>query len=887
MNRKRPPLLISLVLLCLCHFAAAEQPFSFAKTPGKLPKTIVPSEYSIVLTPDIEAGKFEGFVEVSAEVMKPATEIVVNSLGLKIVSAKIEGEGGGELAVKLDEAAQTLTLTPKTPLPKGKLTFNIKYTGTLNEQPQGLYLCRYQKDGKDRKGLATQFEPADARRMVPCWDEPVFRAKMHMHVILPKGLTVVSNMPEMPGTEGPGSSKMSVKVFDFAPTPPMPTYLLALFAGEFDKLEDTTDGVKLGFYTPPGKAEQARYVMEITKEILHDYGDYFGTKYPLPKLDQVALPNTGAGGMENWGAIVYREDAMLFDPATSSQAQKERVYSIVAHEIAHQWFGDLVTMAWWDNLWLNEGFASWMSTKQMALRHSNWKPWLRAAGGKESAMRLDARSTTHSIQMPVRTESEAGDVFDEITYQKGQAVIRMLESWLGEDVFRSGIRAYMQKHAFSNTTTADLWAALADASKKDVASFAAGWTEQPGFPVVQVSSFPRDNAPRATVWQQRFTVQQRDAVELYWMVPVWYGPAGNPQDALLLLLERKIPQGLNIPAEGAVKANMGGVGYYRVQYQDWIFKRLFKSLPYLSEADRLNLLQDTWALVEADRVPPSDYLRLAETVADTASPTELEQIIGVLWQMDRMGRDAGLNAERLGRLRAWGLGLLRPHLERVGWTATTSESTLVTQLRPKLLALAGAYGDPETLRLARANFVRWFSDPKSVEADLRGTVLTIIGRETDAMTWDQILRIARRTTSSEQKRELYTALATTSDPKLAAQALALALTHDLPPRDATRLVGRVADAGRQPEAAWEFASKNLEALYAKLTAHQANEYVPNLFTYLPATEARAVELEAWAAKNLPPGAGPSVAKAADEIRFQAAFRKRVLPEIEAWVKAKK
>ena len=875
----------AVVLGRLAPHTAAEEPFSFAKTPGKLPKTVVPSEYTIAITPDVEAGTFQGFVKIVVDVAQPTDRIVMNSLGLKIARARVVEKGSADLPVTLNEAEQTLTLAMETPLAAGRHTIEITYSGRLGEQPQGLYISRFQKDGKEAKALATQFEPADARRMFPCWDEPAFRVKINLGVSMPAGVTVISNMPPTPTTEPPGKTKVTV----FQPTPPMPTYLLALFAGEFEKLEDSADDVRLGIYTTPGKRAQALYAMDVTKEVLRDFTEYFGTKYPLPKLDQIALPNTGAGGMENWGAIVYREDLLLFDPAASSEAQRERVYGIIAHEIAHQWFGNLVTMAWWDNLWLNEGFASWMGTKQMARRHPEWKPWLRAAAGREWAMRLDARATSHPVQMPVRTESEANDVFDEITYQKGQAVLRMLEAWLGEEVFRNGVRRYMKAHALSNTTTADLWVALGKESGKDVRGFAKGWTEQPGFPVVRVSSFPLEEAPRATVWQQRFTVHQRDAMELFWKVPVWYAPAGNPQAAALLLLEKTNPAGFEVPPDGAVKANIGGVGYYRVQYQDWLFKRLIKALPHLAEADRVNLLQDTWALAQAGRVPVTDYLRLADAVLDTASATELEQVLGVLWQIDRMIRDAvltGSSPERAARFRTWALAFLRPHIEKLGWDAKPGEAPLVTQLRPRVLALAGAFGDAETLRMARSRFAKYFGNPASLDANLRGTVMTIIGREADADTWAVLHSLGRKATSFEQKRELYTALATARDPALAAQTLALSLTLELPPRDATRLVSRVADAGEHPEAAWTFAREHRDALFAKLTAHQANEYVPDLFTALPATEGRAVELEKWAAKNLPPGAGPRVAKAADEIRFQAEFRKRVLGEIEAWYAAK-
>ena len=828
--------------------------------------------------PDVAKEVFAGHVVVLVDVQVPTSQVVMNSLGLKIRSAAIAGDGGHAVPAAVDDGAQTLTLTLDPPLAPGRHSLDLVFTGQLGEQPQGLYLARYQKGGKEQKALATQFEPGDARRMFPCWDEPAFRAVLKLSVKVEGYMKPVSNMPEA----RVDLDASMISTYHFSATPPMPTYLLALFAGEFEKVEDEVDGVKLAIFTTPGKKEQARYALEVTKEIVRDYTEYFGVKYPLPKLDQIALPNTGAGGMENWGAIVYREDLLLFDPAASTQAQRERVYGIIAHEVAHQWFGDLVTMAWWDNLWLNEGFASWMATKQTAHRHPEWKPWLRAASGKEHAMRLDARATTHPIQMPVKTESEAGDAFDEITYQKGQAVIRMIEEWLGEEKFREGIRGYMKKHALSNTTTADLWAALGKASGKDVRAFAQGWTEQPGFPVVMVSSFPQEEAARVTVWQKRFTVHQGEVAELTWTVPVSHAPAGNPQAAELLMIERKMPQSFAVPPDGAVKANIGGTGYYRVQYQDWLFKRLLRALPHLAEADRVNLLGDTWALAQAERVPVTDYLRLADALVDTASPTELEQILGVLGQIDTMEQGRG----QRGGFRQWALAFLRPQLARLGWESAPAEAPLVTRLRPQLLALAGAFGDAETLRAARSRIVQWFNDPASLDANLRGTVLTILGREADADLWRVLHVRAAKTASAEQRRELYTALATARDPALAAQTLALALTPELPPRDAASHVGRVARGGEQPEAALDFARTNLAALHAKLTAHQANEYVPDLFTALPPSEERAAELEQWAAKNLPPGARPSVAKSADEIRFQAQFRKSALPEIEAWFAAK-
>ena len=884
--------LLGLALL-LGAGARAEEPFAFAKTPGKLPKGVVPVEYMLRIVPDIEGGTFSGTVRVTVDIREEVAAIVLNAVGLEITRSVLDGDPQALGAAVLDPQAQTLTLPLAGKPPLGVHKLAIEFTGKLREQPEGLYIVRYKKDGQERKGLATQFEPVDARRMFPCWDEPVFRAAFTLTAALPPELDALSNMPLISTT----TDESGAKNVTFQKTPAMPTYLLALFAGEFEKLEDTVDGVQLGLYTTPGKKEQGRYALEITKEILRDFAEYFGTKYPLPKLDQIALPNTGAGGMENWGAIVYVESALLFDPATSSQAQRERVYGIVAHEIAHQWFGNLVTMAWWDNLWLNEGFASWMGTKQMARRHPEWKPWLRAMGGREGAMRLDARATTHPIQQPVKTESEAGDAFDEITYQKGQAVIRMIEEWLGETSFRGGVRRYLKKHALFNTTTADLWDALSAESGKDVRGFAKGWTEQPGFPVVQATSFPVEDSKRATCWQERFTVHQQDAEPFFWVVPFQHAPAGSPAKVETLLLKGKAPQGFTVPAEGAVKGNIGGAGYYRVHYQEWLFKRLLKALPHLAEADRLNLLYDTWALGQAARVPVTDYLKLADALVDTASPTELEQILGALGHIDRMERDAAALAPPLAdgtppldasraRFHEWALHFLRPQLAKLGWDAAEGESALVTQLRPRLLGLAAAFGDTETLRIARSRFVKFFADPASLDADLRATVLTIVGRAADDDTWTALHRLAKKAPTSEQQRELYSALAAARDPALAAQTLALALTDELPPHDAAHLVSRVAGTDGHALAAWAFAEKNLTALLAKLAAHQANAYVPGLFTALPATAARAAELEAWAAANLPPGAVPSVAKAADEIRFQTEFRRRLLPDLQAWLNPK-
>ena len=872
-------LLLSLccVLLFVSPIGRAEEPFAFEKTPGKLPKTVVPLSYKIRIEPSIEAAAFTGEETVTISVRKPVRQIVLNALGLEITDAQLHATWKIPLTAKLDAAEQTLTFNLNEELPAGRYELSLRFSGKLTEKACGLYLAPYQTGGANRQALATQMEATDARRMFPCWDEPVFRAEFALTAVIAENLRAISNMPvvdEKPRDDGR-------KEVMFAPTPKMASYLVAFVAGEFEELHDEIDGTELRVFATPGKREQARTALEATKKILAYYNQYFGLKYPLPKLDQIAIPSTGAGGMENWGCIIYNDNALLYDPATSSQSTREWVFAVVAHEIAHQWFGDLVTMAWWDNLWLNEGFASWMGTKATDHFNPDWKVWLRAAGGREWAMRLDARATTHPIQQPVASESQATDAFDEITYQKGEAVLRMLESWLGEEPFRDGIRAYMKAHAYGSTTTADLWQALEKVSGKPVRTFAAGWTEQPGFPVVRVSELPKGGNIAAQLEQERFTIHQKNPAPLSWQIPVLYGPAGAPHRAILTLLQEHVQPGAIIEPEAAIKANLGAVGYYRTAYDAPLSKRLRKAAPHLAEADRLNLLNDTWALAEADRAPVTDYLDLADALHDDRSPTVLGQMINVLWSIDGLER----GTKNRAAFHKWACGFLRPHFARLGWEATPGESPLETQLRSSLIQILGVFGSEDIVDEARARFARHASNSAALDGNLRGPVFSIVGRGADAATWEKLHALAKQEESFEQKRSLYAALASAHDPTLAAQTLDLSLTDELIAGDAARLVSRVAHEGEQPDLAWTFAREHLDALHAKLAALSANRYVPGLFDAFD-NDARADELESFAAKNLPPSAGPSVAKTADNIRFHAEFKARALPQIDAWWQAR-
>src|SRR6267378_898064 len=635
----RFPFVAFLVLFLIRSLVAAvEKPFNFNETPGKLPKEVVPTEYAIRIVPNLDNFTFAGSESVKLNVRSPVHQLVLNGLDLKIEAASVDGKELPLSAIKTDNEKELLTLTLPSDLAVGDHALALRFTGKINQQGQGLFYMRYHEQGSGARKvmLGTQFEATDARRFFPCWDEPAFRSRFQLTVVVPENWLAVSNMPIESEKKVTGGKEVR-----FAATPLMSSYLNVFVAGELDLIESRSGPTQIRVITTKGKAELGRYALEATAQILQYYNDYFGVPYPLPKLDQIALPGGFGGAMENWGGITYYESALLFDPKNSSAETKQNIYEVLAHEIAHQWFGDLVTMAWWDNLWLNEGFASWMGTKSTAHFNPQWEVWLRrniprdparrVGIAKEQAMEGDARSTTHPVQQPIATEAEANSAFDDITYKKGQSFIRMLESFLGEDIFRDGIRRYIAAHKYSNSTTVDLWNALAEASGKPVGEIAASWTEQPGFPVVKVK---RGDNGNVSLSQERFTVNFKDAPPLQWKIPLAYSVAG--QTPTSLLMTNKTAELKNIPADRALKLNVNGTGNYRVEYDGSSWNLLLGSLANLSVEDRVNLLSDAWALVQANRAALSLYLGPVEKLPASTELAEREQVINVVDFINRL-----------------------------------------------------------------------------------------------------------------------------------------------------------------------------------------------------------------------------------------------------------
>ena len=866
-----------LFLAVVVPATAAERPFSYQTAFTQLPKSVCPISYRLRLEPDLDRLTTHGTVTIEILVLDRVSQIVLNSLDLEITKATLlTPQREMTLHPRLDPAQQTLILPLSESIAPGKYQLTLDFNGHLAAQAQGLFFVKYAAGAQKKIMLATQMEPADARRMFPCWDEPVFRAAFELTVVVPQKHLAVSNMP-IETEKSLGNGRKEVK---FARTPPMASYLVVLVSGELEELKGEAEGVPLRIITTEGKRAQARYALDVTKRVLAYYNDYFGIRFPLPKLDEIAIPGGFGGAMENWGAITFNERNLLVDPASGSLSTRQNVFGVVAHEMAHQWFGDLVTTAWWDDLWLNEGFASWMSSKATALMNPDWDIELNADAVKDAVMNDDARSATHPILRPVQNVSEAGDAFDHITYQKGEAFLRMLENFLGAKAFRQGLHQFLVDREYSNATTADLWNALENASGKPVGAISAAWTEQPGLPLVTVNTNCVNGRQVLTLSQERFSINAPDAQPLFWKIPVALMHLAKPDAVAYALVDGR---SVSVPFGACgelVKANAGNFGYYRTAYEPALFQSLRQNLTALPAADQLNLLDDTWALADAGRVPTSDYLDLAQSLKGNKERAVVGQIISVFAYVDTLERGRTNRTAFREYARRW----LRPEMDRLGWTPKPGDSPGDSLLRADLIQTLGNLEDPGVVAQARALYAKFLIRPSSLPADLRTPVLTIVGRYADRKTYDELHQLALKASDTGERQLYYRAMAGALDPELAILTLSISLTDETVPQETAYLVPQVAAAGEQPELAWDFTRRHIKELLAELEAFRVNGYLPAIMGSF-SDAARADELEAYVKENVGEGAVPRAREAAEGIRFNASFKERELPGIDSWVQA--
>ncbi|MGJ7917702.1 M1 family metallopeptidase [Massilia sp. LXY-6] len=853
--------------------AHAEAPYSFDKTPGKLPKNVIPLEYQAHLAPDIDANTFRGNETIEIEVLKPTSTIMLNAAALEIDSASLTGKGIEALALApvLDDKQETLSFTLPRELVPGRYRLDLTFRGKINREGRGLFYVNYQAGKADKKLIATTMEPTDARRMLPTWDEPAFRAKFRLSVDLPAGLKAYSNTPvDQQAAIAGGKQRIS-----FKPTPKMPSYLVVLAAGEFERISAKQDGVEIGVVTTEGKKDRGAFALGASRDLLHFYNNYFGLPYPLAKLDQIAIPNGFNGAMENWGAIVYNENTLLYDPKSSPEHVRQMTFSVNAHEMAHQWFGNLVTMAWWDNLWLNEGFASWMASKATDHFHPEWRPYLANIGDRERVMNLDARKTTHPIQTPVETEAQAADAFDDITYEKGQAFLRMLEAYLGEDAFRKGIRAYMAKHQYSNTTSADLWTALEQASGKPVGKLAADWTTQPGFPLIKVAQACEEGKRKVTLSQQQFRLDEPATENRLWNVPLQVGTVNGK--ALTTLLTGASTRVTLPGCEGTLVVDPHSVGYFRIQYDRASFDALAGQTARLPDATRLKLLNDTWTHVTAGSMPLDPWLTLAGELRDDPRLAVWEAILSDLNFLDALARGEPEGPAVLRFI----VGFVRPKMARLGWDEKPGESAEDAQLRALLAGALARAGDEEAIAQARSRFQRWLKEPAAVSPAMIGFVLSAAGRYADAPAFAAIEERMQRTQNNEERARLLGAMIQAQDPALADRALRMALAPSTPPTMVARIVQGV---GREHlDQAWNFAVANREQLMKTQDAVSRNRAFPGIVG--ASSNARdAQRMEDFVRQNFEADAQVEAQRVASGIRVRAAQKARLLPQVREALK---
>ena len=850
--------------------AQAEAPFSFATTPGKLPKDVVPLQYTAHIVTDVAGNSFRGSQTVEIEVLSATRAIVLNADRLQIGAATLIGKGIGKLALTpiLDPVQQTLRFDLPTPLAPGKYELALQFSGQINREGRGLFYVNYKAGGQDKKLIATTMAPSDARRMLPTWDEPAFRARFKLTVDIPGHFKAYSTTPiDKHEPLAGGMQRVS-----FGNTPKMPSYLVVLVAGELERLAGKQDGVDIGIVTTEGKLGSAVFPLAATRDLLHYFNHYFGIPYPLPKLDQIAIPGGFNGAMENWGAVVYNEPTLLYDPKKSPERVKKFTFNINAHEVAHQWFGNLVTMAWWDNLWLNEGFASWMAAKATQHFHPEWRPYLDSIAEREYVMNLDARKTTHPIQTRIDNEEQAAAAFDAITYQKGEAFLRMLEAWLGEEPFRKGMRAYMAQHQYSNTTSADLWAALETASGKPVGKLASDWTTQPGFPLIKVEQACVEGKRKVTLSQEQYRLDEPALEKRLWNVPLQVGTVNGR--AWYTLLSGPSSTLTQASCEGALVVDPHSVGYFRIHYDPASFRALAEQAPLLPDSTRLRLLADTWSLASNGRMGLDGYLNLVRRYGDEPRVAVWEAILSHLRTLDSLARGEPERA----LIRRFMIDFARPKFDRLGWEEKPGETAEDGQLRGMLaLALARA-GDARAIEEARTRFVRYLSDPASVTPAMIDFVTGTAGRYADAATYDALAARAANAATSEERNRFGRALASAQDPALAARTLQWLLAPQTPPDLLPFIVGGV--AGEHLDQTWNFAIAHRDALLENMESLGRSALFASIVSS-SSNPAHAERMEAYMRKNFGPEAVVEAERIGNGVRVRAAQKARLLPQVGA------
>lgn len=763
---------------------------SVSVDPYRLPRHTVPSRYRLELAPDLEAGVFTGRVDIEVEVLEPTDEVVLNAHELHITGASLDGQPA---VFHLDAATERLTVIFPVRRDPGPALVTIGFSGVLNDKLRGFYRSTY-RDAQDREQViaTTQMQPTDCRRAFPCWDEPEFKAVFEVTLVIRDGLMAVSNGPEIARSPvGPNLVRVQ-----FAPTMVMSSYLVAFVVGPLEATDPVdVGGVPMRIIHLPGKEHLTAFGLEVGAFALAWFQDYYGIAYPAEKVDLVALPDFAAGAMENLGCITFRENLLLVDPVSATQVERQLVADVVTHELAHMWFGDLVTMRWWNGIWLNEAFATFMEVAACDAFRPSWKRWTSFGLERSAAFEVDALASTRSVEFEVRSPADSEGMFDVLTYQKGGALLRMLEQYLGSEPFRRGVSQYLARHAYGSTETGDLWDALEAATHEPVRRLMDSWIWQPGFPLVHAALDGNDLVLR----QERFVLTPLDD-DTRWVVPVHVRTASGVEHRVLLDGDQtRLPLGDD--ADSAVVVNAGGVGFYRVAYHDSLRTRLTgDALAHLDTLERYHLVDDAWSAVVAQRLEPAEFLELVSGFTHERDLAVWQAIAAGLGGCGRLVEGAAHDA-LAARVRT----LTAPALAALGWEPAPGEDELTSKLRGLLVSLTavlGKDGDVQAQALRRFHDAR--REPGSVHPELVAACTTVVAATGGAEVYDTLLAGFRTaTTPQEQLRYLY-ALAEPDDPELVRRTCELAFSGEVKTQNAPFLLNRCVANRHHGRLAWEF-----------------------------------------------------------------------------------
>ncbi|HYI39514.1 MAG TPA: M1 family metallopeptidase [Allosphingosinicella sp.] len=858
---------------------AAAAPQASRQIPTQLPSDVRPLQYTIHATPDAANLRFKGRADIDIEVLKPTYLITLNAAELSFIDVSLSDGTPGAPVIParkfvLNKEEQTATIRFADEIAPGRYRLTIDYVGKIYTQAAGLFALDYEGPSGKKRALFTQFEAPDARRFFPGWDEPQYRTPYNLNVTVPADQDVVGNMPQA----GVKANAGGTKTVTFQTTPAMSSYLLFLAVGEFDRITTTSANTEIGVVTKRGDGEKGRWALESSARILPWYNKYFGTPYPLPKLDNVAGPGSSQffGAMENWGAIFSFESILLVDPAITTEATRQRIFEVAAHEMAHQWFGDLVTMAWWDDLWLNEGFASWMATKATTALHPEWDPELGTVAGREAAINLDSVSSTHPVVQRISTVEQISQAFDAITYQKGEAVITMLEDYVGEDAWRRGVQDYIRTHRLGNTQTDDLWTAVERAAGKPVTAIAHDFTLQPGVPLIRVEEATcRGGKTDVILHQAQFSRDRQDQAAKAWRVPVIASTMGGAET-------RTLVEGgsgtLSVAGCSPVVVNSGQTGYYRTLYSPALLDRLTDSFPRLKPIDQIGLLADNWGLGLAGYQSAAEALDMVDSVPANANPQVWSRAAAILSSVHALYESDPAHRAMLER---YASAKLSPVLARIGWTPKAGEAPTVPVLRADLIKTLGEMGDRGVVGEANRRLAA--GDPLATAGPLRSTILAVTARNVDSAGWERLRAQARAERSPLVKSQLYRLLGSAADPALAQRALDLALTDEPGATTSAGILSAVAD--EHPDLAFDYAIRNREKVEGLVDISSRSRFLAGLGGG-SADPAMVAKLEDFAKRTMTPQSRGRVDVAIAAIQDRVRVRTTRLPDITRWLEAK-